>query len=158
MYQNSVWKVLIVCMSLVTVWFTISSLYKVYSYLLLNEHTQVKIIAWSIQEINEIADDRYLLKGDYSFDADGKNYIGETVLQGIFFRNSGAAERAITEYNSRTWEVWYNSRNPAYSSLQKNFPIKECLSSLLLWGLLAYFIGLGRYAQKLSSKKGEPQK
>lgn len=155
MFKHLIWKILICCVAIVTLWFTVSSFYKVYLFLRLDAHTQAKSVQWTTKELNEVMDDRYLIKGNYSFDVEGKTYSGETVLYGPIFRNMQSAERGINDYASKAWDIYYNSNNPEYSSLQKNFPTKECLSTLLLWGLLIYFIGFTRYVQKLENKSGK---
>jgi hypothetical protein len=136
-------------MSIVVAWFTIVAIYQIYLYARLNGHVETKDVQWSIKEIS---DESYLLKAHYTFFANNKLYSGESVLLGPHFRNVYAAEKGLSENASHPWIVWFSLANPEYSSLQKNFPVKECLSSLLLWGLLIYFFGLARYVQKLKSK------
>jgi hypothetical protein len=78
-------------------------------------------------------------------------YSGASVLTDEPFRNRWGAQEAITQYAAKEWRVWFDHKDPDYSSLQKKFPLKECVSAIFLWGLLLYFLWLGFYVAKFNS-------
>lgn len=141
-YEKTVWNILLAAMALVTLWFTGSALYHSYKYFSLNASTQVTAFQWAAKEMSS---DRFHLEVEYEFQLEGKKYYGNTVLDDPVFRNGWAAEQEIPKLASKPWTVWYSSSKPQYSTLQKYFPLKECVSSLLLWGVLLYFIWLRYY-------------
>ncbi len=102
----------------------------------------VENIKWQVEQLNE---DRWIIKADYRFKIKNKEYRGETLFKNDLYWNSWAAESALKVYSQKDWMVWYSSSNPQYSSLQKNFPLKECISTGILWIILIYFFGLGYY-------------
>lgn len=149
--ERYVWNGLIAAMLLVTLWFSMKSLYHLYEYCSLNSQVVASSSQWSVREIS---DERYLLQADYRYEVKGVSYEGHTLLDSPTFRNRWAAEQTIPEYNSKQWQVWYSERNTEYSSLQKSFSIKEFVSAILLWGLLVYFVWLRYYyAAKFMGKK-----
>jgi hypothetical protein len=145
MSSNRYWQILIGLLTIITAWFAFSSLYLIYHYVRLSEHTMPTDIQWSVQEIS---DERFLLNGRYDFKVNDKNYSGETLITSPYYLNNWAAEQGINDFKNLKWKVWFASNNPEYSSLQKNFPFKEGLSTLLLAAVLAYFVGLKYYVEK----------
>lgn len=145
--QKYVWQAVFCLMMLVALWFSLTALYRVYVYARLNSSAPATVVAWSVEELSS---DHYALHAKYTFSVQGHLYEGETTLdEEKGYRNSWAAEKAIPEHAAMTWTAWYSPSNPKYSSLQKTFPLKECLSSLVLWGILIYFIGLKYYVMRL---------
>lgn len=147
MHQNRIWKFFLLALALVVLWFSGSTTYKMFNYLRLNSQAPAEQMEWSVVEASE---DRFLLQASYIFHVDEKVYHGNSVLVPPFFRNEWAAKQDLPTFAARQWQVWYFSWDPGFSSLQKNFPIKECISTLLLWGILIYFVRIGYYVAKLS--------
>lgn len=146
MKHDKYWKILLSLLTIVNIWFAGIALHQLYIYIRLNANTSTSDIQWSVKEIS---DERYLINGKYTFLVQNDTQTGETTLTSPYFLNQWAAEQGIIENAKHSpWKVWYSSYNPEYSSLQKNFPIKECLSSLLLFGVLLYFFGLKHYVEK----------
>lgn len=150
MHQNRIWQAFLIIITLVVLWFSMMTLHKVYKYIKLSAHTPAQEVFWSIKEVS---DERFLIEGHYTFLVNKKKIQGVSLLSDSLFRHSWAAEQAIPEYIKKEWMVWYSPRDLEYSSLQKNFPLKECISMVLLWGVLAYFIGLGYYIAGLNFYK-----
>lgn len=140
--ERYVWNGLLIAMLLVAIWFSVKSLYHFYEYLSLSDQTYAKSTQWSVREIS---DERYLLEADYQYDVSGATHKGHTLLDDPSFRNRWAAEQMIPQYSAKQWDVWYASKNPEYSTLQKGFSLKESISAMLLWGVLVYFVWLRYY-------------
>lgn len=143
MHNNFYWYVLIAIIALSVFWFVGKFSYAYYKYAALNAKAPVETIEWSVEGLT---DEKYVLKGRYTFKIHGESQTGETTLFDRHYWNSKAAASAIPEYSSKNWTVWYQAHNPSHSSLQKYFPLKELLYTFILIGLLAYFIWLGFYA------------
>jgi hypothetical protein len=144
-HQNRIWKGFLLFLTLIVMGFTITVLPKLYDYFRLNSAASPLEVQWSVVKESE---ERYLLLASYQFPIDAAIYSGKMAGSPIF-RNLFAAEEEIHKYRARQWTVWYDSAAPEYSSLQKSFPVKECVSAVLLWGVLLYFYCLGNYVGKL---------
>lgn len=130
------WHAFLFFMASVALWFSWLALTELFTYSVLTAHTPAQSIQWSVVEVS---DERYLLRGTYVFFVGEAQYSGATTLQQRY-RNAWAASKDIPEHESQRWEVWYSPTHLTYSSLQKNFPFKECISALVLWGIVVYFI------------------
>lgn len=145
MTSNRFWQLLVVPIAIAAIWCTGDALYKLYHYYRLSASTSATITGGSVEKVSE---DRFLLKLTYNFSVKGELYSGETVFDEPLFRNAWAAEEALPKFTVKPWKAWYSSSNHGYSSLQKNFPVKECLSSIMLLGIMVYFLGLRYYVAK----------
>lgn len=151
MHKNPVWLFFLAFLSLIVLTFTGTTAYKAYPYFRLDAQTTtsnimwspLKIEKWSLSDLMGWEEELFALKGTYEFKNKGRLYEGFTVLDTPLFRNQWAAEQELLSMRSKPVTVWYDSSYPAYSSLQKTFPFKECLSTALLLGVLLYFIWLG---------------
>ena len=52
---------------------------------------------------------------------------GSSLLTEKIYRNAYATNEAIQELNTHPKEVYYNPKNPQKSSIQRDFPTKECI-------------------------------
>jgi hypothetical protein len=145
MQKNTAFLALIVTLTLIVFWYSGVFLYRYYNYIRLGAKAPTKEVTWTV---DPRTDEQYLLKANYSFDANGQNFTGNTVLEERGYWNRYSAEKGVEEYSKKKWYVWYNPSDPTYSSLQKNFPLKECVSAAIMWAIVFYFVWLGYYAQR----------
>ena len=148
MFQKRLWKFFLFFLALIALYFSIISVCLVYQYIRLEAKTVPQSIHWSVHAINE---EHYVLKANYLFKVKDKEYANETVLLKPWYRNEWAASQEISNQMQKQWNIWFSLSNPESSSLQKIFPIKECVSSILLWGIFAYFVLLGFYMEKIEN-------
>lgn len=141
------WKIFLGIIGSVALWFSTKACFLLYNDITLNAQAPVTEIQWSVKELST---DSFLLQAHYTFSTHGTTYSAEGVLQERPYLNAWAAQQAVSEYSKKQRIIWYNASNPAHSSLQKNFPFKECLSAVTLWGIFAYFIGLKYYITRLN--------
>lgn len=144
------WIAFFTLISVVLLWFSASAVYHLYHYAILSAQAPAKTIEWSVTEINS---ERYLLHAQYTFEVQGETYSGQNDITSEWFRNRWAAEHSISHATKDPKTVWYSPRNPTNSSLETHFPLKECLSAVLLWGLLGYFYWLYRYLLQFDGGK-----
>lgn len=145
MHKNIFWRIFLLIVAISTLWYSFVAWHAYYRYSHLTAYTVPSAMSWEIEEKSE---ENYLLKASYRFDFQGKSYPGISILTDEPYRNRWGAEQAMRENPTKEWRVWFDYHNPHYSSLQKNFPLKECLSAVFLWGLLLYFLWLGFYVAK----------
>ncbi len=149
MHNNFLWQAFLVVVLLVTLAYSGIALYHYYAYSHLTAQTDdISAMHWQIQEKSDTA---FVVKADYTFTIQQQAFEGSTAWTKEPYLNRYAAEQAIKLMTGEHWQVWYDQHNPHRSSLQKQFPIKECLSALFLWVLLLYFVWLGYYVAKFKT-------
>lgn len=145
MHKNPIWLAFLACLVLIVLWFTGTAIYKIYLFERFDAYAEAQNVKWTVKEKS---DEEFLLDAHYNFLVNGGEIKGDSLLTEASFWNAWAAEQMVKEYTNKKWIVWYSSKNPHYSTLQKNFPLKECISMGVLWALLFYFLWLGYYVAK----------
>jgi hypothetical protein len=136
--MKKVWIGLLSVTSLVSVFFLAKTSCQLSAYFSLNREAQALSTSWSISEKSPSA---FALQVSYLFDP-----VTKDPLQGVmefskpYFLNHPSAQRAIDSFSQKSWNVFYNEKDPTINSLQKIFPFKECLQSLLTLGVFVYFL------------------
>lgn len=145
MHKNKLWLFLLVMVGLSALWYTGIAGYRYYMYSRLDTQTHPASMSWKIAAHSA---DNYTLVADYQFAADGTTFSGSMDFLDDIFLNELAAEKGIESNKKLPWKVWYYSENPNHSSLQKDFPFKQYIYALILWGIWLYFLWLGFYVTK----------
>ncbi len=142
MHKNIYWLFFLAVLGLCVLYYTMAAYSKIYNYTRLKASAPAKTVQGKLQVLSADEDAVWLT---YDFTAGkvvakGKQEIG--VLP-----NTPAAERAMEDYLKKDWIVWYDPADLTFSSLKKEFPLKELISALLLWGIYLYFVGVGIYVK-----------
>ena len=90
-------------------------------------------------KVVEFSSDSYGIEAFYSFSVEGVRREGVTLFSKPYYLNRFSAERVAQEKSLQKTEVWYSPQNPDNSSLERIFPLKKGLNSLILLSLWAYF-------------------
>ncbi len=91
------------------------------------------------------------LKLIFPFENQGYTYQGKTTFSKPYHLNRLSAEKQIKIYTTRQWPVWYQESHPEQSTIERTFPFKKCLYSLMVLGVFLYFVYLRHsYIAKLS--------
>jgi hypothetical protein len=120
----------------ISLWFSGVAAEGMWKFFRLNAQISVKILDWQIQELSS---SRFALEAQYQFEIDNVMYGGKTIFERPQFLNRFAAQNYMQIHSSKNWEAWYRISNPAYNSLEKEFPQKQCLQALLTFGVFVYF-------------------
>lgn len=144
MNPQLVWKGFLGIIFCVAFIYTSYTLVRLYAYYRTSETIAVNQIEWAI---HSVAEDDVRLQAHYRF---SKNQIG---YEGNFhwpdhYLNPWAAEEARQRFSQQAWTAWVDPSSPDYSTLQKTFPTKQCISALILWSLGIYFVLLGHYVAR----------
>lgn len=146
MHENLIWRAFLALVFIAALWFTVIAVYRYHNY----DRLQMQTDAVEIKgKITEESSEAYTLSATYQYSVGSQQFSGSSPWGDSLYRNPWSAEKDLKEFSGRKWKVWYDPRQPDYSSLQKKFPLKECISSIALWALLLYFLGLGFYAAKM---------
>lgn len=132
-----IWFVLLIISAAVFLWFSGIAIGGAWKFFRLNSKASAKILNWNVREISS---SRFALEAEYQFEFDGSTYFGKTVFENPQFLNQFAAENYMQINGSKSWEAWFQSNHPNFSSLERDFPQKKCLQALLTLGVFLYFL------------------
>jgi len=124
---------------LLTAGFLIATSIDLWGYLRLEKKSMAKIEKW---EIVEKGSSQFAIKAYFSFETEGRVYQGKTTFSKPYHLNRISAEKQIKIYTEQPWSVWHQLSHPEHSSIERIFPFKKCLYSLVLLGIFFYFIFL----------------
>ena len=150
MFKNlyRLWLILLIASGLIAGWFLASAAPGLWKYFRLNARAPAEMLHWDVYELSS---SRFAMQGEYQFKLNGNSYHGKTIIENPQFLNQFAAENYMVINSSRFRQTWYDSNNPSYNSLERNFPKKKCLQALLTLGVFIYFFFAKSMVVKLSA-------
>lgn len=119
--------------------FLISASMDIWKYLRLEERVQATVKKWKVIEKSS---SQFALRASYTFEYKGKVHHGKTTFSKPYHLNRLSAEKQTHFLSQKPWKVWVHSGHPEHSSLEKDFPLKKCLYTLMVLGIYFYFIYL----------------
>jgi len=140
MHKNSVFLAFLIIIACAGMWYSCLGLYKLYKYSTLSQQAPATIDKWFVEQL---PGDKYLVGAKYTFVFKEHTYHGTTLFNNWPFINPWAADAELQLKAKQKWNAWFSTSDPSYSSLEKNWPTKECLTASLLWALFLYFVWLG---------------
>ena len=140
LYRNPFWIFFLGLVAFCTLAYTSYTLFQLYNYQRFTRTVIPQQIDWSVLAMNE---DNFIPQAHYQFIFQGQVFKGHTLLKEHYL-NAWAAREAIDRLQQTSLLVWFDSTSPLTSTLERNFPIKTFLYTLLLWGLLIYLIWLNQ--------------
>lgn len=149
MHKNLLWRGFLFIIFISTISYSCVAAYKYYNYTRLSKQILPIEIMWESQEL---ATDSFIPAATYTFSFSKQLFSGTDTWPNDSYRNQWAIDEGLKEYRAKEWKVWFDPHHPTYSSLQKNLPIKECISAIILWGLFFYFLWLSFYVTRFNSK------
>lgn len=122
-----------------------SACFDIWNYSRLQEKAAAQVYKW---EIIEKSSSQFALKASYAFDYQGKIHQGKTLFSKPYHLNRLSAEKQINILNQRIWTVWVQPSHPEHSTLERVFPLKKCIYSLMVLGIYLYFVYLRQSLRK----------
>lgn len=133
---HRIWVTLLIVSGGIAMWFSGEAVAKLWKYSRLDSRAPASVLNW---EVRDLPSARFAVAAAYSFEIKGFSYEGETVFEYPQFLNRYAAENCLKLLEAQRWQAWYRGDSPSLSSLEKEFPQKQCLQALLTVGVFAYF-------------------
>lgn len=87
---------------------------------------------------------QFAIEADYAFEYEKKTYTATTRFAKPYHFNRLAAEKEMKILQKISAIVHFDPNNPAFSSLQRKFPLKKGLHAMLTIGVAIYFLFLDR--------------
>jgi hypothetical protein len=119
--------------------FLMSAALDLWGYLRLEKRTIASVHKWKIIEKSS---SEFALRASYTFEYQGKVHHGKTTFSKPYHLNRLSAEKQIKILGLQSWPVWYQASHPEHSSIERVFPLKKCVYSLMALGIFFYFIYL----------------
>jgi hypothetical protein len=140
---NKIWSgVFLFLFTILTILF-FNWLLALFGFLKLNTKTIGQVETFSVQQLSE---NSYGIEASYSFEVEGRNYRYQQILTNPRFLNHYAAQTHLEKYwKAEPWPVWYYSKDPKISSLQKLFPVKKFFGFFIGLSVVVYFLWLRKY-------------
>lgn len=116
--------------------FSYTAMKQTLNYILTTEKVPASI-EWQIKKIN---DEAYRPFGFFTYTVDGKIYQKEELFEGGLYRTPYAAEKAVEELRHTHQTAYYSKNNPNVATLEKFFPLKKIIYSLIVLLLVFYSV------------------
>ncbi|HRD55137.1 MAG TPA: hypothetical protein PLC42_01940 [Parachlamydiaceae bacterium] len=142
--KNSVWVLLFTLLVVSFLWFFVPAASNLYRYISLSATKEAFVSNWFVEEVSP---GEFRIGASYFFTANGKQHQNETIFTSPKFRNPASADDELKKRGDKVL-AFYSPQNEDFSSLQNPFPLKECISALILLFLMFYFAGLKIYGEK----------
>lgn len=144
MHKNPLWLGFLAIVGCCIVGYTCIAGYKVFRYATFSSEVEPYKITFKTTRTENF---NFVVEAEYHYFFEGQSIKSRSTLPEHYL-NRWAAQQQLPKLQKLPWKGWVNPRKPSESTLQKNFPIKECISTAILWGILLYFMGLGLYVGK----------
>ena len=95
-------------------------------------------------EIKNDKRDKYEVLASYAFQVANKTFDNKKTFEN-FFLNTLSAKSYVESLSKKDFMVWYNSKNPNISYIEKKFPVKNCVYASLAFVIFIYFLILKYY-------------
>jgi hypothetical protein len=136
------------------VWLGGDFFFKLHQYFLLSSSAPAKVSNWSVHEKNG----KFTVEAGYHFEIPNRSIEGRYAFPKPVYPNPHLANDLVERWEDRSWEIWYNPKNPYQVSLQKAFPTKKVFQFGLSLAILIYFGFLKIYVKRVHDAEGESGK
>ncbi|MBI5272754.1 MAG: hypothetical protein HY861_02080 [Chlamydiia bacterium] len=134
--QKGLFFILLVLSGVVAAYFSYRLVVDLWSYGSRKESVGARIFRWEVKAEG----DRYAISAHYFFEVMGMRWEGVYVFPKPWHLNEGAAAAYLEEHAKDPRFVWYNPKNPSFSSLDREFPVGLLLKTLICYGVFCYFL------------------
>ena len=145
MQRNLAWPIFLSIISILVVVFTSLLSIDLYRYRQLKSNVIAKELEGSVYKIGS---NQYKIEVEYLYDIQGREYSKQQVIKKLTYKNVWLANQAIDALKENEINVWYNPHEPKMGTIEKSFPYRRLLSTIVLFGIFLYFCLLSRYMLK----------
>lgn len=145
------WTCIFAIIGVLAIGYTGFASYQLFFYSRLQVTRQATISEWKVLEKSS---SKYLIMVNYGYTYKKKGYSGEHTFKKLVFVNPSAALSHIEQAKKEKWSAFIDPKKPERSTLQKLFPFKPCIHSLLLITLYIYTLWLKAYVRHQNKVMG----
>jgi hypothetical protein len=113
-----------------------------YKYLALNSSSEA-----FIDEVNikQIASNEFVLQVNFFYFVNEQKFKAHSLVDNYTFPNEFAAQDYAKSFKTKSHIAWYKIEDQTSFIIDKTFPYKSVINSLVLIIVFTYFIGISRY-------------
>ncbi len=141
MKRSISWFIVLIISASVFLTISLKTAYQMYNFFVLD--TQIKANVEKI-EVFEGKKDRFGVLVSYNFKIGNKNFYFIKKFQKKFL-NEFVAKDFKERILKKDFFVWYNKKNPNISAIERNFPFKNLIYTVITFIIFGYFIVLKYY-------------
>jgi hypothetical protein len=146
--RKTIYGIFIAISALMSLYLWVMAIRVVFSNFLLDAQCPARVIQWEVQECGS---DRFALCAHYSFHVDTAVYHGQTLFEKSTYLNPSAAMTALKLEAAMPKTAWYHRKDPARSSLEKQFPTNLLIRAIVSSLIAVYFVFLAARFNRDSS-------
>lgn len=148
---KSVWGALVWGSMLSFLWVLSGFTVNYFIYLKQANHSIAEVFEWGVIEMDE---DKYIVCADFRFHTDGVDeYVSQHLFENIPFQTMELAEEALLSMKSQEWKCyWFGNPQDPQVSMDRNFPMKDFVYTMIAFGVYVYFMFMRRYYFKRISR------
>lgn len=139
MHKNKVWQFFLVLLLCGVLWQVVMTGIKVVDFVMYSQTTSTIETQYKVEKV----DSGFVIFANYSYTVESTKYHGTSLLGNRVFPNPWIATREMNELSTQLHTVYFKSRNPEDSTLQKIFPTKSFVYTVVLILVWIYFMFLG---------------
>ncbi len=148
MHSNKLWALFLFVILVITISYGVETIYQIWNQARLAQKHPARVEAWEIEEDEK---QHFAPLISYSFTKGEEKIQKRERLESETFKNPYLVKNRIEELKGKQWSVFCDPKDPHSCTIQKVFPMKRAIYTLILIGLSFYFIYLGRYVAKWKS-------
>lgn len=129
--------------------------YNLNRYFHLTHSEEAQVSDWKVVEIKS---GKFSVEAVYQFQIEERAIMGTYAFSKPVYPNPYLAEDLVEAWQEKTWEIWYNPKQPHDAALQKVFPAKKAIHFALSLGIILYFAFLNIYVKRMHFSEEENEK
>ena len=145
-HPKTLWSCLVMASLFVFLWIFAEFTVKYFIYIKQGSPSMAEVFEWGVVEMDE---DKFVVCADFRFQTNGtEEYISSHLFEKAPFLTEREAERFIADKQLEEWKCyWYGNPNDPSVSMERIFPSKAMVYSLIALGVFIYF---SRFKEKFS--------
>jgi hypothetical protein len=146
-HPKTLWSCLVMASLFVFLWIFAEFTVKYFVYIKQSSPSVAEVFEWGVIEMDE---DKFVVCADFKFQTNGtEEFVSSHLFEKTPFLSKSDAERFIASKQSEDWKCyWYGNPSDPSVSMERIFPLKVMVYSLIA---LAIFIYFSRLKEKFST-------
>ncbi len=146
-HPKTLWSCLVMASLFVFLWIFAEFTVKYFIYMKQGSPSPAEVFEWGVVEMDE---DKFVVCADFRFQTNGtEEYVSSHLFEKTPFLTESLAQQFIEEKQLEDWKCyWYGNPNNPSVSMERVFPYKAMVYSLIALGVFIYF---SRLKEKFST-------
>ena len=149
---KNLWSTLVWGSLLAFLWILSGFTVNYFVYLKQANHSVAEVFEWGVLEMD---DEKFVVCADFRFHTDGiDEYVSQHFFEKTSYPTMEIAEAIMEEMRAQEWDCyWFGNPQDPTVSMERDFPVKDLVYSLLALSVCLYFALLKRNYLKNESQQ-----